>query len=268
MLGLLLPNAEQQFFDDNGAPLAGGFVYTYVPGTTTPKTTWVDPGLTVANTNPIQLDSGGRAIIWGSGQYRQVVTDLNGNVIWDQPTGELDFGLQLDVLTSSQSYILKAAKAVFLAVGAGGGGSGTNTGTEEPGSGGSGGMVWSSFSGLTIGNTLSIGIGAGGIGGGSGNVGGAAGTPTVISSGTQIIPTASAGGGGGSPGPGLSGVGGTSSGGSLAMSGMNAQFTVPFPVLGPYGTGGSAGLNGVVLNGTAIVNQNGAPGLVLVFGIW
>lgn len=82
----LLPNAEQQFLDGNGVPLAGGFVYTYLPGTTTPVTTWTDYLSTTVNTNPIVLDSGGRATIWAAGPVRQVVTDLNGNLIWDQVT--------------------------------------------------------------------------------------------------------------------------------------------------------------------------------------
>ncbi len=82
----LLPNASQQFCDSNGQPLAGGLVYFYVPGTSTPKNTWQDQGLTVLNVNPVVLNSAGRAIIWGSGSYRQLVTDVNGNSIWDQIT--------------------------------------------------------------------------------------------------------------------------------------------------------------------------------------
>lgn len=85
-VGALVPNGEQQFFDLSGNPLANGFVYMYVPYTSTPSTTWVDPYLTTANTNPIRLDGGGKAIIWGNTVYRQVVTDQFGNLIWDQIT--------------------------------------------------------------------------------------------------------------------------------------------------------------------------------------
>lgn len=84
--GLLLPNAKQQFLDSNGSPLAGGFVFTYVPGTTTPSTTWQDPGLTVPNTNPVLLDSAGEAQIWAKGSYRQVVTRADSSLVWDQVT--------------------------------------------------------------------------------------------------------------------------------------------------------------------------------------
>jgi Phage Tail Collar Domain len=82
----LLPNAEQQYFDNNGNPLASGTVTYYVPGTTTKKTTWQNSGQTINNTNPVNLDVGGKGIMYGQGSYRQVVQDVNGNVIWDQPT--------------------------------------------------------------------------------------------------------------------------------------------------------------------------------------
>jgi hypothetical protein len=82
----LVPNGMQQFVDGNGAPYASGLVYTYVPYTTSPKTTWKDPGLAVPNTNPIVLDSSGRAIIYGSGQYRQILQNSSGVTIWDQLT--------------------------------------------------------------------------------------------------------------------------------------------------------------------------------------
>jgi hypothetical protein len=86
MSGSLIPNGKQQYLDANGKPLAGGKVYYYIPSTTTPKNTYQDLYLTILNTNPIVLDSAGECIAWGTGAYRQVVTDVNGNLIWDQPT--------------------------------------------------------------------------------------------------------------------------------------------------------------------------------------
>ena len=50
----------QQYFDNNGVPLAGGLIYTYQAGTSTPLATYTDNGGTVANANPIVLDSAGR----------------------------------------------------------------------------------------------------------------------------------------------------------------------------------------------------------------
>jgi hypothetical protein len=50
----------QQYFDNNGLPLAGGLIYTYQAGTSTPLATYTDNGGTIANANPIVLDSAGR----------------------------------------------------------------------------------------------------------------------------------------------------------------------------------------------------------------
>lgn len=84
----LLPNGEQTFVDANGVPLAGGTVAFYIPNTLTPKTTWQDPGQTTPNANPLTLDAAGRAIIYGSGTYRQIVRDQFNNLIWDQLTAD------------------------------------------------------------------------------------------------------------------------------------------------------------------------------------
>lgn len=82
----LLPNGEQTFVDSNGQPYSGGQVYFYVPSTTTPKTTYSESTGTTPNSNPVVLDAAGRAVIWGSGAYRQVLKDQFGNTIWDQIT--------------------------------------------------------------------------------------------------------------------------------------------------------------------------------------
>jgi hypothetical protein len=82
----LIPNAVQQFFDNNGNPLSSGKVYFYEPGTDVLKTTWKDNAKAVANTNPIILNAAGRAIVYGDGLYRQVLKDKNNNLIWDAIT--------------------------------------------------------------------------------------------------------------------------------------------------------------------------------------
>jgi hypothetical protein len=50
----------QQFFDDNGLPLAGGLIYTYQAGSSTPLATYTTNAGTIANANPIVLDAAGR----------------------------------------------------------------------------------------------------------------------------------------------------------------------------------------------------------------
>lgn len=51
-------------FDANGHPLAGGKLYTYAAGTTTPLATYTSATGSVANANPIVLDAAGRADVW------------------------------------------------------------------------------------------------------------------------------------------------------------------------------------------------------------
>jgi len=52
--------AATQFFDNSGAPLSGGLLYTYAAGTTTPLATYTSASGAVANSNPIVLNSAGR----------------------------------------------------------------------------------------------------------------------------------------------------------------------------------------------------------------
>ncbi len=85
----LLPNGKQQFTDNNGRPLVGGRVYFYSVGTQTPKDTYSDFGQTTLNTNPVILDARGSASIYGAGNYRQVLRDSLGNLIWDQVIPDL-----------------------------------------------------------------------------------------------------------------------------------------------------------------------------------
>lgn len=56
----MLAGAGAQFFDNNGIPLAGGLVYTYTAGTTTPQAAYTTSAGSIAHSNPIVLDSAGR----------------------------------------------------------------------------------------------------------------------------------------------------------------------------------------------------------------
>jgi len=69
-----------QLFDNNGVPLAGGKIFTYQAGTTTPQATYTTNVGNVARTNPIILDSAGRVpgggevwVTYGAG-YKFVLT--------------------------------------------------------------------------------------------------------------------------------------------------------------------------------------------------
>lgn len=84
---LILPLGETQFVDENGNPYALGNVYHYIPSTMTPKTTYSDAAGASPNSQPVALDAAGRASIYGLGQYRQILFDVNGVQIWDKVTG-------------------------------------------------------------------------------------------------------------------------------------------------------------------------------------
>ena len=75
-----------QFFDNNGAPLAGGLIYTYAAGTTTPQATYTTSAGTIAHANPIVLNSAGR---------------VPGGEIW--------------LLFASYKFVLQTSAAVLIA---------------------------------------------------------------------------------------------------------------------------------------------------------
>ena len=79
----LAPTPKLQFFDANGDPLAGGLLYTYEAGSTTPLTTYTDSTGVSANTNPIVLDSRGEANVWLAGDiYKFALYTSVGVLIW------------------------------------------------------------------------------------------------------------------------------------------------------------------------------------------
>ena len=81
-----LGGAGWQFFDNNGVPLSGGLLYTYLAGTTTPAVTYTSSLGNISNSNPIVLDASGRPPneIWlnGSITYKFVLQTATGSQIW------------------------------------------------------------------------------------------------------------------------------------------------------------------------------------------
>lgn len=84
MAGVLTPTPKTQFFDNAGAPLAGGKLHTFEAGTSTPKATYTTQAATVANANPVILDASGRADIWllGPGSYKFRLDDADDVTLW------------------------------------------------------------------------------------------------------------------------------------------------------------------------------------------
>lgn len=81
---LYIPN--QQSFSNLGAIGAGHKLYIYETGTTTPKSTFSDTALSVANTNPIIADSAGRfgnIFVSDLSQYKIILKDENDNTLYE-----------------------------------------------------------------------------------------------------------------------------------------------------------------------------------------
>lgn len=73
-----------RFEDKCGHPLAGGSVFAFEVGTSTPKDTFKDANGTIPNTHPIKLDYRGEADIFLlTGRYRFVVYSCTGVKIYD-----------------------------------------------------------------------------------------------------------------------------------------------------------------------------------------
>jgi hypothetical protein len=127
---LLLPPIFQ-FFDNNGDPLANGFVYTYAAGTTTPLATYTNSSGTIAAPNPIELNAAGRptsgsGAIWGEGAYKFIVKDSSGVQVGDA----LDNVTSFTTLASSanayfESFSGNGTQTVFT--------TSSDLGTEEKG---------------------------------------------------------------------------------------------------------------------------------------
>ncbi len=103
---ILSPLARQRFFDANGLPLAGGQLFTYAAGTTTPQVTYSNQ-IGTTNTNPVVLDAYGYADVWidVTKGYKFTLEDVNNNVLWtvDNINGVPLSGVLLTVNTLPQS---------------------------------------------------------------------------------------------------------------------------------------------------------------------
>lgn len=122
MTGTLAPEFAQQYFDNNGDPLASGKVYTYAAGTSDALATYTSATLAVANANPVILDSAGRASIFlGPYSYKFVlktsadVTVLTVDGVAAVPLTNID----LDI-TGVAGQDLATNDSVFMSDGTGG----------------------------------------------------------------------------------------------------------------------------------------------------
>lgn len=278
----LAPIAGNSQIDTAGNPLSGGFIYTYLPGTTTNVATYTDNTGGTQQTNPIVLNTYGLppSPVWllGGQAVKFVIKDSLGNTIRtidnisgiDDPSAVTGRLLNVQVVTASTTYVPTAGtNSIYLKMQAPGGGSGGcvavtagQWASGRPGGGGGYGekRITSGFSGAAI------VIGAPGTAGTAGdNPGGTGGTTSFGV--TMLSCTGGTGGGGSgaalSSGPavtaGSTAAGGAATGADLSIPG-SAPMSTPFAIstsvvvcpaggFAHFGPGGSAKL---------IVSNNGS----------
>lgn len=166
--------------------------------------------------------------------------------------------------TSTQTITILGTRAKIRGWGGSGGGAGSSGGSTNGGGGGGGaGYFEKTLTGLTVGNTLALTVGAAGSAGG-GSTNGGAGGATSLASGTQTITTLTANGGGAGLAASGGGAGGTATNGDWNVTGQKGTAGFedsgsgnPYPgnggvsgggrsVGGNPGTGGGAGSAGII----------------------
>lgn len=128
MSGTLAPYIKPQFLDDNGDPLSGYQLFTYVAGTSTKQDTYSDVALTTPNANPIILDAAGRpgAIYLSPTSYKFVLapdddTDPPTSPYWTQDNVSAVPSSNVDVdVAGTAGESLTAPELCYLSEGDGG----------------------------------------------------------------------------------------------------------------------------------------------------
>jgi len=275
-MATLTPPPKMQFFDQNGNPLVGGRVYTYLTGTLTPTFTKTTSVGDVNNTNPVILDARGEASIWLDEAivYRFILKTATDVTIWtgDGISGFLTPAAKgQDRFTADGSFTVPAGVTRLwisgVAGGGGGGGGGSNNAAnsigQSGGGGGSGQAVFKKGVIVVPGQVIPITIGLGGAGGAGGTAGnddavnGAIGTDTII--GTYLTLAHGLGGTGGTwsasfgVGSGLGGLGGSGGTFGALIDGQQGGY-------GSYGSNGAASDNITYFSGDGGSTMFGSGG--------
>jgi len=123
--------AGAQFCDNNGNPLNGGKLYTYLAGTTTPAATYTSSAGATFHTNPIILNAGGRVPdsgeIWlADSVIYKFVLKTSADVLiatWDQITGInsnfVNFTTETEVQTATAGQTVFTLTTMTYAPGTG-----------------------------------------------------------------------------------------------------------------------------------------------------
>lgn len=219
-------------------------------------TIYANAELTVTLSNPFTTDSNGRyTFLTTAGGYTVTVSSTGTSsysfLTTVPPFSVSGIGVHAQFFTSGGTFTIPAPNVKVTIVGGGGAGGGS-TATINGGGGGSGSTAIKWFSGLTVGNTLTVAVGGGGtpVSGAGGNNG----SSSSVSSGTQTILTITAPGGSGGAGNAATSNGGSGgtvpSNGDLSFSGNG----------GVLGTGGIGGTGGGSMFGGGGAGGTGGPG--------
>jgi len=87
-------------FDATGAPVALGQVYSYNAGTDIPRDLYVDALGVTPSPNPTILDTYGRAVVYGSGDYKLTILDVDGNPVFIVD----DFAMDLSIIAHDTTH--------------------------------------------------------------------------------------------------------------------------------------------------------------------
>lgn len=110
-----LETAQFYGVDPNtGKPLVGGKLFTYEPGTTTPRDAYVDEAETVVQTNPVILDAKGSAIVFLDGEYDLALYDKNDVLI--QTFSGVTGNVSQDAVAAQIAAAIDAAQLTFGAL--------------------------------------------------------------------------------------------------------------------------------------------------------
>jgi len=95
MTAQLSPTPVFKGWDNNGAPLAFGKLYSYIAGTSTPQATYTDYTQSTPNTNPIILNARGECALWldPALSYKLLLQDSTGNTIPGWPVDQINGAL-------------------------------------------------------------------------------------------------------------------------------------------------------------------------------
>lgn len=71
-----------QALDADGNPVSGAKLYTYEPGSSTPKPVYADSAGVTPLSYPVVCDSSGRATVYWSGTYKAILKDAEDVTLW------------------------------------------------------------------------------------------------------------------------------------------------------------------------------------------